>query len=394
MDKIESRRRFLKTGLATTAGVVGLAKVGCSQAPAVERPIVNTEKKKKIIIEKTKKIYSSPPEVPFKYCAWTDMAFWHGKYYIIFSRKTHHAYEPSGPGLVLIESTDLENWTEQVLPDFPNRTDQDPKLLATPDRLFAFQCNSPGKTYRAYTEDGTSWSSWQRIKPNGPDGPNFECWRVKQYNGTYYGGFDNGFNKGETYKVNLCKSTDPELLDWQYVGTILQAGEYPLHKPSEPEILFLEDGRCIVFIKLNAVQSPTTSNQLPYFAISSPPYTSWDINKVGTAIRFGGPAAERFGDTILVVARGEVGSWPGYWDIPGEPPSTPGINGRRMRTMVYTFDLETMSLEYHAILPSELYFDSSYAGILPTGKDSAVVSWYDGDFHSVSNIWLAHLKIA
>ena len=394
METIESRRDFVRKGTLATAGLLGLSKIDAATAAAAKKN-PQLAKKKKVIVEKTKKIYSSPPDVKEKYCGWTDMAFWHGKYYIIFSRVNQHLPVPDSPGLVLIESTDLENWTEQVLPDFPNANDRDAKLLSTPERLFAFQCHSPGEIYRAYTEDGTSWSSWEKLTPNGPDGPKFECWRVKEYNGTYYGAFDNSHNEGSSSrKINLCKSTDPELLDWQYMGTILQAGEYPLQQPSEPEIVFLEDGRCVAFMRLNGAKSPTYTSTLPYFAISSPPYTSWDINKVGTAIRFSGPAVRRFGDTILVVARGEVGSWPGYWDIPGEPPSTPGINGCKLRTMVYTFDLETMSLEYHAILPSELYFDSSYAGILPTGKDSAVVSWYDGDFHSVSNIWLAHLKIA
>jgi hypothetical protein len=201
--------------------------------------------------------------------------------------------------------------------------------------------------------------------------------------------------------LNLLKSTDG--LTWHYAGTIISGSEY---KPTETAIVFLEDGRCLAFIRLNEISSPTGRyNCLPGFAISSPPYTSWDFT-LGAARRFAGPAAERFGDTILVVSRGEVGPWPGYWDIPGEPPSKPGPAGPRhpnkigkggaiLRTFVYTFDLKTMRLEFQAILPSEFYADSSYAGIIKTGKDSALVSWYDGSYTSggVSNIWLAHIKI-
>ena len=392
MENRESRRDFIKKGTLTTAGLLGLSKIDATRAAtAKKKPQI--AKKKKVIVEKTKKIYSSPLE-DFKYCAWTDIAFWHGKYYIIFSRTIGHLGTPKNPGLVLIESTDLENWTEQVLPDYPNADDRDAKLFSTPDRLFAFQAHDPSNTYTAYTEDGTNWSSWLKVYPNGPDGPNFQCWRPKEYNGTYYMACDNTHTGSDTKKINLIKSTDPYMLDWQYVSTIMHDLPYPRHMPSEPEIVFLKDGRCIAFIRLNGVESPTFNSSLPGFAISSPPYKSWDLT-VGSTLRFAGPAIHRFGDTILVVSRGEVGPWPGCWDIPGEPPSTPGKGreGRRMRTFVYTFDLKAKHLEFQAILPSELYFDSAYAGILPTGKDSAVVSWYDGDFWNESNIWLAHLRI-
>ena len=87
----------------------------------------------------------------------------------------------------------------------------------------------------------------------------------------------------------------------------------------------------------------------------------------------------------MVASRAEVGPWPGYWDLPGEPTGS--------RTMLYTFNLKTMHLEYHAVLPTEHYYDNSYCGILPTGRNRALVSWHDGNVVNESNIWLAHIKI-
>ena len=117
MKGTESRRDFMKKGLAAGVGLAGLSNTDTGKAISLKR-LQNTNTQGNIIVEKAKKIYSSPEEVPFKYCGWTDIVFWHGKYYCIFSRKTRHiATPPDGPGLVVIESTDLENWTEQQLAD-------------------------------------------------------------------------------------------------------------------------------------------------------------------------------------------------------------------------------------------------------------------------------------
>ena len=372
MDKIESRRRFLKTGLATTAGVVGLAKVGCSQAPAVERPIVNTEKKKKIIIEKTKKIYSSPAGAPLRYNSFTNMDFWHGKYYIVFRQAVRHT--PSTCKLILLESTDLENWTETVVLDRPSIDDRDAKLLSTTQRLILYTVPYPIDSEVMYTEDGVNWSSPVDVYTDS-SGDNF--WKPKFYNGYFYVPCD--YNND---RVDLLKSSDG--LSWQYAGTIMSGGAYPLNRPTETAIVFLADGRCLALIRLNGMSPSDGGSTLPGFFISSPPYTSWEFT-LGSAVRFSGHAVERFGDIIFVTARAELGTDPGFWNIPGEPAG--------QRTVMYTFNLKTMRLEYHAVLPTEHYWDNSYCGLLPTGKDTALVSWYDGNVNSESNIWLAHIRI-
>jgi hypothetical protein len=399
MKNLPSRRQFIKKGVVTTAALAGVSKIGISRASASpKKPEPARYVGNKVVIEKAQKIYSSPENETLKYCGWPDIAFWRGKYYVIFSRKKGHSAEPpDGPGLVVIESTDLENWSETVLKDFSlphggekKGDDRDAKVFATPDRLFAINIPYPHDGYISYTEDGVNWSAWRQIYPAGEgiQGRDIrvsavqtygaQCWRPKEYNGTYYLPCDY-YND----RVDLLKSTD--MLNWQLAGTIMSRAKYEHNEsPTETEIVFLKDGRCLALTRMR----PTSNHpELPSFSISSPPYSSWDF-KFGTAIPFGGPAAHRFGDTILVIARAQLGKGPGYWNFPLDP----GWKWPQ-RTGVYTFDLEEMRLEQQVLLPTEYAHDSSYAGILPTGANTALIVWYDGNVVDTSNIWLAHLKI-
>lgn len=390
----DSRRQFLQQTLAAS-GLVTLTAAGTSVLGSPKKPEPARYVGDRVTVDDVRKIYSSPADETMKYCGWPDIAFWNGKYYVIFSRKTRHIARPiRGPGLVVIESDDLQHWSETVLSDFdrPDRgelkgDDRDAKLFATPDRLFAVNIPYPHDGQIAWTDDGVTWSDWQSVYPEAAgirSGPLYgaQCWRPKQYQDMFYLACDYGNDQ-----VDLLKSAD--MLNWERAGTIMKGNTTPhSHAPSETEIVFLEDGRCLAFTRLNEVASPTSpDNTLPGFSIAEPPYTSWDFH-LGSAIRFGGPAAHRFGDTILVIARAELGDAPGYWNLPVEP-------GWRWthRTGVYTFNLQEMKLEPQLLLPTEYARDNSYAGILPTGENSAIIVWYDGNTADVSNIWMARLRL-
>lgn len=390
----ESRRRFLQRTTAASSLLVapGLMSVAAASPPKPEPARYVGDR---VVVEDAKKIYAAPADVDLKYCGWPDIAYWKGRYYVIFSRKTRHIARPiRGPGLVVIHSEDLEHWSEMVLSDFdqPDRgelkgDDRDAKLFATPERLFAVNIPYPHEGQIAYTEDGENWSAWQPVYPPAAgirSGPLYgaQCWRPKKFGDTYYLACDYGNDQ-----VDLLKSDD--LLTWERAGTIMSGRANPqCHAPSETEILFLDDGRCLALTRLNEVPSPTSpDNTLPGFSIAEPPYTSWDFH-LGSAIRFGGPAAHQLGDTIVVIARAELGDGEGYWNLPVEP-------GWRWthRTAVYTFNLQQMKLEKQLLLPTEYARDNSYAGILPTGENSAIIVWYDGNTADVSNIWMARLRL-
>ena len=187
---------------------------------------------------------------------------------------------------------------------------------------------------------------------------------------------------------NPLTDKDMRRLRWDHAATILSGGQHPhTGRPTETDILILEDGRCLALIRLNGVKTSThPNNAIAGFCIAEPPFTSWDFT-LGHAIRFSGQAVERFGDTIVVAARSELGKDPGYWDLPLEPYTW------RQRTALYTFNLETMRLELHALLPSDHGLDTSYCGLLKTREDTALLTWYNGNVNTKSDVYLAHLRI-
>ena len=63
MENTESRRQFMRKGLAAGAGILGLSNIDITQAGEPLRYAG-----KKVVVENARKIYSSPPDVKEKYC--------------------------------------------------------------------------------------------------------------------------------------------------------------------------------------------------------------------------------------------------------------------------------------------------------------------------------------
>jgi hypothetical protein len=227
--------------------------------------------------------------------------------------------------------------------------DRDPKILATDDRLFVYgDAWMPGAVDQmmvTYTDDGTTWSEPEEVYQAG-----WQLWKPKQYEGQFYVAAD-CITCG--HKVELLTSTDA--INWQSIAQITDT-----NAPTETAITFLPDGRLLAVIRQNIAGHP------PGFAIADPPYTDWQL--FGGQGHFSGPAIEMVGDTIVVASRTLLQDW--------NLPSEPGLQDQR--TAVYTFDLESMSLELQAILPTETGGDSSYPGIVPLDNDRALISDDDG----------------
>jgi len=62
MKNTESRREFIKKGFVTSTGLLGLSKIDMAEAAAAAKNEPEVGKKKKIIIEKTKKNIFLPEE--------------------------------------------------------------------------------------------------------------------------------------------------------------------------------------------------------------------------------------------------------------------------------------------------------------------------------------------
>ena len=354
----DSRRTFLG------------AAAGLGLASASTLATAGTETKPPLIrVENTKKIYTSPAGETLRYNSFTNLEFWRGNYYVVFRQAQRHT--PSRCKLILLCSANLEHWKQVLVLDRPKFDDRDPKLLVTPKRLILYSVPYPRDTEVVASEDGIKWTP---IKDAYAGSPRDQFWKPKFHDGWYYVACD--YNNDT---VELLRSKDG--LDWSRAATVISKTKY---KPTETAIVFLKDGRCLAMMRLNGLGGST----LPGYAIAKPPYTKWQFT-LGKSVRFSGQAVERYGDTIVVASRAELGKKPGQWDFPRGSIR----KDRGHRTVLSTFDVESMRLKVHAVLPTERGYDNSYCGLLRTGKDRALVSWHDGDVKTFSNIWLAHIRI-
>ena len=373
MSVTTSRRQFVQTGVVTLASLRGL---NAEEADAVIRQPQNS---RRVVMGEIRRIFTSEGERDYN--AFTNITFWRGKYYVVFTQKTRHIASPPDGRLIVLESEDLREWSATTLPDAPG-DDRDAKIVSTAERLVVYNTPYPHETMVSFTLDGVQWTDPAVAYPVGKrkvgrQTRGAQFWKPKFHDGMYYVACD---YTNDT--VDLLKSSDG--LEWKYHATIMTGSKYPrTERPTETAIVFLRDGSCLAMSRLNDVEG---GNCIAGFSIAKPPYESWDFT-LGQAIRFGGQAVERFDDTIVVAARAEIGQQPGQWDLPIDH----GWNG--MRTAVYTFNVRRMRLELQAILPSEHRRDNSYCGVIRTRKDRGIISWYDGDTTDKSDVWIANFGI-
>jgi hypothetical protein len=116
--------------------------------------------------------------------------------------------------------------------------------------------------------------------------------------------------------------------------------------PNETSLDIAPDGTMCALVRREE------GSGFPLLCIASPPYTAWKKREIARWLK--GPLMRRIDDRLLVVGRCQVD------DV--------------IRTGL--FWLEDTSLRYIGILPSGQ--DTSYAGMVRTGKRSALLSYYSG----------------
>lgn len=374
LDYSKSRRNFLKQGVFTGATILGLSKAEILKA-------LTSDKSKKVIkkeprrlrVEKTKILLSDG-----RYNSFTDIDYWKEKYYIIFRTGAGHNSKDSR--IRLLESAKLTSWSVFIPPDTP-MDDRDPKFLSTPDRLFIYTVCYDGvdvanmKPFVSYTDDGKVWSKPKQVQQNGIYKNGYSFWKPKTHKGYHYVAAD--ITK-PVKKIELLRSrvgSADEGLNWEWVSDICPASA---NKCTETSLVFLKNG------SLLAITRETKSGAalaISRFTISSsPPYTAWKPYVNGPHY-FAGPAAELIGDTVVIAARCQNAYYPD-----DQHPA----DGR---TGLFTFDVERMTLDWHVNLLTRYGSDQSYAGILPAGNNRALVSYYDGQIGSHSDILLATVTL-
>jgi len=271
--------------------------------------------------------------------AFTDIAEFKGRYYLVFRNgETHGSHDGR---IFLLVSDDLRTWRRRTVFE-TKHDDRDPKLLSTNDRLICYiasriknpehprnkQCNL------TWTEDGEQWSP---IQPAYAEDHRF--WRPRQCGDAYYVASCEVQppERDEDWHVYLLKSSDG--IEWREVSEIY-SGDWA----NETSIVFPDEKRIVALVRRE------WKSGIPAVCVSSFPFTSWQCTDCDRFLQ--GPGMVVWGDDIIVVGRGK--------------------SEGRIRTVLYT--LEDSELKEHLVLPSG--GDTSYAGFLQTSPEELIVSYY------------------
>ena len=136
MKPIQSRRQFVHVGAAALTGFSGME--GISDLPC---GIAAVPRSKNVIFGDVRRIFTSTGKR--NYNAFTSMAYWRDRYWVVFTQKTKHIASPPDGRIMLILSEDLRTWSAPILLPDAIGDDRDAKILATPDRLVVYNTPYP-----------------------------------------------------------------------------------------------------------------------------------------------------------------------------------------------------------------------------------------------------------
>ena len=227
--------------------------------------------------------------------AYTDVAYWNGRYYCIFRVGTAH-WSHDGHWEIFV-SEDSESWS------FLHRIDakvdaRDPHFLATEHRLVALLGDAGGSRghpmqyHSAYTEDGRRWSSPVPCAPAG-----YVLWYPKRYMKTCYtAGYDSGPD------VVLFCSVDG--LSWKRISTICQT---ETEGEGETCIHFYQDGRAIAIVRQGVTIGPDWTDLTPHMCkvmcSDGEPYSHWHEKKLREEVSIEGQQCLEIKGKLYVCGR-------------------------------------------------------------------------------------------
>ena len=326
----------------------------------------------------------------------TSMTRWKGKYWLCFRNGTEHR-SPDGKTCVL-NSEDLKNWSDPVFPIDTEEDNRDPTIYVWKGKLHVLSLT----TKRAYadpddpysskttvedfftlhseTEDGKHWSRPERVwQPWGG------IWWVEPAGDCLYAaGYLRSEETGRPVRAELLESTDG--VAWKTVSIISDE-----RHASETPIVFLDDGRCLAFVRHDAgtqLGGPQAVQEdiRPEIRISEPPYDNWET-LIDFSFKTNGPCLGRVGDTVVASSRAMLEFSPPEIVKLAESGAVRGL-------LVMTVDVENSVIVPEMVLscpqaPAGDYPDVSYADVEDLGEGKFVMSYYDGTKRSGTAIKLA-----
>ncbi len=332
--------------------------------------------------------------------AFTSLVPWKGKYWLTFRNGTHHKSDDGR--IYVINSDDLENWSEpQSLID-TDIDDRDPTLYVHDDQLFLISMSydrrlHPGekerrlaskKSYLVHSKDGVTWTDPQLALPE-----NRVIWWVAKgpdanYASVYH--VDTAFDGPARSSLSeLWRSVDG--LQWVKVSVISDED-----RATEVALAFLPDHRLFAFIRHDA-------HDRPVIKYSSPPYTDW-TTAYQFDFRHNGPCIGLVGDKLVTSSRAF------FVEDEKTPLADERCRERKRGLIMGVFDPSTLQWEPEMAIPHSRgvrgpddpdchevpdmnWPDVSYASIFALNNTQFKMAYYEGFKGWPSDIRLATFSL-
>jgi hypothetical protein len=308
--------------------------------------------------------------------AFTDLCRFHGQIYLTFRNCPDGHMLFTSSRIIVMRSTDGQNWQQVHSFSVPQRDVRDPHFLVFKDRLFVYSgtwwVNPNDSVQRdindhlgfcAWSDDGATWHG--PVLLNGTHG--YYIWRAATFDGVAY---LNGRRHRDFIVVEDRRERDALMESWLMSSldgfNWTPRGLIQPHGGDETAFLFEDDGG-ILAVARGMGQRPAQVCR------SQPPYTEW--TQVNLDRHIGGPLLTRWGARYLVGGRKT-------------------INKDRPVTAIYW--LENDTLQEIMELPSG--GDNSYPGFVELSPTRGLLSYYSshegsGTSLAPSAIYLAELSL-
>jgi hypothetical protein len=288
--------------------------------------------------------------------AFTDMIFWRDYYWLVYvSSPSHFATDKSR--LVLLRSTDAQNWQETRKFDGAGQDIRDPKLGIIHDRMYLYALLNqkfdpePYRTIVTCTNNGIDWTPFEEVTPDG-----WLLGRSITADGITWFAPAHRIDQGTAV---LLRSTHG--VNWMICSTIFEGKE---ERADETAIHFLKNGRMIAVTRLEAGSSVFGSEQATtLISIAAPPFTTWTQSARSDATRLDGPNLFSFDDQIYAVGRRQ----------PRIAGLKQGSVFSQKRTALFLVKENDEGLIHLTDLPSS--GDTAYAGVVIT-NEKVFISYY------------------
>jgi hypothetical protein len=279
---------------------------------------------------------------------------------------------------------------QAILPARSDRDIRDPAFYVTHDGVLHIKAiaREPGVGWRdcfgdalaleTHSVDGTHWSPWYQMAPNG-----WSFWRPVERDGVFY---DAAYRECD-WQVDLFKSTDG--IHWEHGPTIYSVWQ---DTPLETELVFSPSGdHMLALVRTDGDPTQIGGNQGTVKTVvcwAPKPFQSWNCPQELLNVRLDGPVAWWWRSRLFVLARKQ---------IPG-----PEVKKRTgLYELTGNFEGGPLAIHERGDLPSA--GDTSYAGIAPVDSTHYVATWYTSDpaedpsweegYAGPTDIWHGHIDM-